>query len=67
LETIISSSIGNCSSIFEFTFIRGLSFREPEKHVEKKRVQNQKGDDVTKENIIDSKSLHLDHYQNIQW
>jgi len=27
--------------------MRGLSFREPEQHVENKRVQNKKGDEVT--------------------
>jgi hypothetical protein len=37
LETIISSPLENCSSTFEFTFMKASSsFRETEQHVEKK-------------------------------
>jgi hypothetical protein len=39
LKTIISSS-ENCSSTYEFTFIKALPFRETEQHVKKKRVQD---------------------------
>jgi len=46
LETNISSSLGNCSSIFEPTFVKASSCRETEQRVEKKGVQNQKGDEV---------------------
>jgi hypothetical protein len=57
LETKISSSLGNCPSIFEFTFTKASSFKETEQHVEKYRVQvqNQKDDKVAyiwKENIF---------------
>jgi hypothetical protein len=36
LETTFSSSLENCCSTFEFTFMKASSFRETEKHVEKK-------------------------------
>jgi hypothetical protein len=36
LETIISSSLENCSSTFGFTFMKASSFRETEQHVKKK-------------------------------
>jgi len=45
-EANISSSLGNCSSIFEPTSMKASSFRETEHNVENKGVQNQKGDEV---------------------
>jgi len=45
LETIISSTLGNCSSIFELTFLRASSFRETKQIAREDKVQNQKGDE----------------------
>jgi len=45
LVAIVSSSLGNCSSIFELTFLKVSSFRETKQNVKKEKVQNQKGDD----------------------
>jgi len=49
LETNMSSSFENWSSVFELTFMTLSSFREAEQKVGKKRVklQNEKGDEVT--------------------
>jgi len=64
LETNISSSLGNWSSIFELTFMTASSYKNTEKKVENKRVQfqNEKGHVVTSENKTDQKSLHLEHH-----
>jgi hypothetical protein len=40
LESIISSSLENCSSTFVFTLMKASPFRGTEQHVENKRVQN---------------------------
>jgi len=45
LVAIISSSLGNCSSIFELTFSKASSFRETKQIVKEEKVQNQKSDD----------------------
>lgn len=45
LETIISSSLENCSSIFELTFLKASSLRETKQNMKEEKVQNQKGDE----------------------
>jgi hypothetical protein len=45
LETVISSSLGISSSIFELSCLKASSFRETKQIAREEKVQNQKGDE----------------------